>query len=363
MINFVRREYALIASVITLAIFLTMGDTLLAVPFTPGRGGILFAWLFLIILMSSFSVVRHAEWLAHKFGEPYGTLILTLAVISIEVAMIASVMLTGADNPTLARDTMFAVLMLVLNGLIGACLLIGGIFHREQYFNLRSASSYISLILVLAVLGMILPTWTTSTRDASHSTLLAVFLTVTAFGIYGVFLGLQASTHRDYFVHEEPEEDQHTGTLEGSWIYHASLLLLTMVPVVLLAKKIAVLLQYGLDESGLPASLGGVAVAVLVLSPEGLAAIGAARANKIQRVMNISLGSGLATIGLTIPAVLAIGLITGEPVQLGLDVVDTILLCLTLGLCVINFLGGRTNMLQGFIHLLVFGAWIVLIFD
>ena len=155
MLYFLRREYALIASVITLVIFYVMGDTLLAEPFTPGRGGLVFAWLFLIILMSSFSVVRHAEWLAHKFGEPYGTLILTLSVICIEVAMIASVMLIGADNPTLARDTMFAVLMLVLNGLIGCCLLIGGIFHREQYFNLRSASSYISLILVLAVLGMI----------------------------------------------------------------------------------------------------------------------------------------------------------------------------------------------------------------
>ena len=186
---------------------------------------------------------------------------------------------------------------------------------------------------------------------------------MTAFGIYGVFLGLQASTHRDYFVHEESEEDTHAGKLEGSWLYHGLMLLLTMIPVVLLAKKIAVVLQYGLDESGLPQSLGGVVVAILVLSPEGLAAVAAARANKIQRVMNISLGSGLATIGLTIPAVLAIGLISGEPVQLGLEPVDTILLCLTLGLCVINFLGGRTNMLQGFIHLLVFGAWIVLIFD
>ncbi|MDG2422840.1 MAG: hypothetical protein P8M22_02545 [Phycisphaerales bacterium] len=351
-------------SIITLVIFMVMGSDLLAQPFTPIRGGLVFGWLFVIILMSSFSVVRHAEWLAHKFGEPYGTLILTLSVICIEVAMIASVMIVGSDNPTLARDTMFAVLMLVLNGLIGGCLLIGGIFHREQYFNLRSAGSYISLLLVLSVLGLILPTWTTSTRDASHSPLLAIFLTVTAFGIYGVFLGLQASSYKEYFVHEESEEEEsHAGILEGSALYHGIMLLLTMIPIVLLAKKIAVVLQYGLDESGLPMALGGVVVAVLVLSPEGLAALAAARANKIQRVMNISLGSGLATIGLTIPAVLAIGLITGEPIQLGLDLVDTILLCLTLALCVINFQGGRTNMMQGFVHLLVFAAWIVLIFD
>jgi len=362
MVNFLKHEYALMLSVITLAIFMAMGDTLLAEPFNPSRGGVVFGWLFIIILMSSFSVVRHAERLAHKFGEPYGTLILTLSVICIEVAMIASVMIVGSDNPTLARDTMFAVLMLVLNGLIGACLLIGGIFHREQYFNLRSAGSYISLLLVLSVLGLILPTWTTSTRDASHSTLLAVFLTVAAFGVYGVFLGLQASSHREYFVHEEPEEEAHGG-LQGSAAYHGIMLLLTMIPIVLLAKKIAVVLQYGLDESGLPQALGGIVVAVLVLSPEGLAALAAARANKIQRVMNISLGSGLATIGLTIPAVLAIGLITGEPIQLGLDLVDTILLCLTLALCVINFQGGRTNMMQGFIHLLVFAAWLLLIFD
>jgi len=361
-LSWFRREFAFVIAVATLVVFTTNGD-LLAQPFTPLRGGLVFGWLFIVILISSFSVVRHAEWLAHKFGEPYGTLILTLSVISIEVAMIASVMIVGADNPTLARDTMFAVLMLVLNGLIGICLLIGGIFHREQSFNLRSAGSYLSLILVLAVLGLILPTWTESTRDASHSTTVAIFLTVAALGIYGVFLGLQAFSHRNYFVHEEPQDDHSHGKLEGSALYHGIMLLCTMLPIVLLAKKIAVVLQYGLDESGLPQAIGGVVVAILVLSPEGLAAVAAAKANKIQRVMNISLGSGLATIGLTIPAVLAIGLITSEPVQLGLDPVDAILLCLTLGLCIINFSGGRTNALQGVIHLLLFAAWVVLIFD
>lgn len=362
MISWLRREYSLVAAIASLVI-LYADSSLLLEPFTPVRGGLVFAWLFIVILMSSFSVVRHAEWLAHKFGEPYGTLILTLSVISIEVAMIASVMLVGQDNPTLARDTMFAVLMIVLNGLIGICLLIGGIFHREQFFNLRSAGSYIALLLVLSVLGLILPTWTESTRDASHSTPVAIFLTVAAFGIYGVFLGLQAFSHRNYFVHEEAVDEHAHGKLEGSAVYHAIMLLCTMLPIVLLAKKIAIVLQYGLDESGLPQALGGVVVAILVLSPEGLAALGAAKANRIQRVMNISLGSGLATIGLTIPAVLAIGLITSEPVQLGLDPVDAILLCLTLALCVINFSGGRTNVLQGVIHLLLFAAWIVLIFD
>ncbi|MCH2133862.1 MAG: hypothetical protein MK116_08940 [Phycisphaerales bacterium] len=363
MISWFRREYALVSSLISLALFFIFGDQLLAQPLDQFRALAVFIWLFLVILASSFAVVRHAEWLAHRFGEPYGTLILTLSVICIEVAMIASVMIVGEDNPTLARDTMFAVLMLVLNGLIGLCLLIGGVVHREQYFNLRSAGSYIALLMVLSVIGMLLPTWTTSTRDASHSTLLAIFLAVAAFGIYGVFLGLQASTHKDYFVHEEPEEEEDHGRLEGSSVYHAIMLVCTMIPVVLLAKKIAVVLQFGLEESGLPIQLGGVVVAILVLSPEGLAAVGAARKNKMQRVMNISLGSGLATIGLTIPAVLAIGLITGEPVQLGLDSVDAILLCLTLALCVINFSSGRTDVLQGFIHLLVFMAWVVLIFD
>ena len=364
MLRWVKREYALVLSVSSLIVFFVTGNSLLADPMTSVRASLVFGWLFLVILASSFSVVRHAEWLAHRFGEPYGTVILTLSVISIEVAMIASVMLVGADNPTLARDTMFAVLMLVLNGLIGACLLIGGYFHREQFFNLRGASSYLSLLLVLSVLGLILPTFTTSTRDASHSDMLAIFLAVTALGIYGVFLGLQAYGHRDYFVHEnEGDAHHHEGALEGSAIYHAIMLLLTMIPIVLLAKKIAVVLQFGLDESGLPLELGGIVVAVLVLSPEGLAALASARHNHLQRVMNISLGSGLATIGLTIPAVLAIGLITGEPIQLGLDPVDTILLLLTLGLCVVNFSGGRTNVMQGVIHLLVFAAWLVLIFD
>ncbi|MCH2141112.1 MAG: hypothetical protein MK100_08790 [Phycisphaerales bacterium] len=334
----------------------------------PIRSTLLFVLLFLMILWAAFSVVRHADCLAILLGEPLGTIILTIAVIGIEVTMISTVMLTGEANAALGRDTMFSVLMLVMNGLVGLTLIIGGLKHREPVFNLRGANAYLSVIIPLAILGLILPRYTTSTSDASASTLIAIFLIAMCGTLYMVFLGVQTLRHRHFFTQPADDDldvvdDRHTPASLSNVPTHAVLLILTMIPVVLLSKKLAILMDVGVEQLGAPQALAGLVVAILVLAPEGVAAVHAALANQLQRGVNICLGSALATIGLTIPAVLIIGFVTGLPIQLGLDRLDELLLVLTLLVSTVTFASGRTSILQGAVHLVIFLTWIVLIFD
>jgi len=323
------------------------------------------------MLWLAFNVVRHADSLAVTLGEPYGTLILTLSVISIEVIMISAVMLTGENNPTLARDTLFSVLMIVLNGMTGLTLLVGALRHKEQIYNLKGATAYLGVIIPLAGLGIILPRYTPSAPGGEVSALMAVYLIVMSISLYGVFLAIQTMRHRSYFVQPATSEeeggeappDDHGSLVVRSLAYHAVLLPLTMLPVVLLSKKMAILVDHGISTLGAPQALGGFLVAILVLSPEGVAAIRAALANQLQRTMNIALGSALSTIGLTIPAVLGISLITGRTVELGLAEPEIYLLLITLLVAMVNFQSGRTNVLHGFVHLILFLTYIVLIFD
>ena len=337
-------------------------------PADPFIAAALFAWLFPILLWSAFGVVRHADVLAERLGEPYGTLILTLSVIIIEVSLIAAIMLVGDANPTLARDTMFAVLMIVLNGLVGLALLIGGLLHREQDYNLRGARAFLSVLVPLAVFALILPAYTTSTDNPSFSPGQSAFFALISVLLYGVFLAIQTGRHRGFFVEEVAGE--HAVAERGdeparhhSTLYHAALLLLNLLPVVLLAEHMAELVNYGTEEIGAPGGLGGVVVAALVLAPEGIAAMRAARANLLQRSVNLLLGTALSTIGLTVPAVLIIGLITGKTVLLGLDAVSQVLLVLSLVLSTITFGGVRTNLLQGAVHLVIFVAYVILLFS
>lgn len=336
----------------------------------------LLGWLFTVILWLSFSVVRHAEALAEKLGEPYGTLILTISVITIEVTMIAAVMLVGKSNPTLARDTMFAVLMIVMNGMIGVTLLVGGWRHQEQGYNLQGANAFLSVVIPLSVLGLVLPRFTSSTPDASASPLLAVYLILMSTGLYVVFLGIQTFRHQDFFRQPEAEAKGSDEDAEASRAdeaehppsgrslgYHAVFLVLSMLPIVLLAKKLAVLINHAINVVGAPEALGGILVAVLVLSPEAFSALRAAWHNRLQRTVNLCFGSALATICLTIPAVLVIGFITGSSVQLGLGNEDLILLLLTLVVSIVTFSGTRTNVLQGAVHLILFVTYLVLVFD
>ena len=368
--SILRSELALWVGTLTTVIFTFFGTGWLADLSNPLWYSFLFGWLFVVMLWLAFGVVRHADALAIKLGEPYGTLILTISVISIEVIMISAVMLTGKGNPSLARDTLFSVLMIVLNGMVGVTLLVGAIRHREQIYNLKGASIYLGVLIPLAGLSIILPRYTPTAPGGEVSTLMAVYLILMSAGLYGAFLGIQTMRHRTFFEQPQPSEgavellaDDHGNIVVRSLVYHAILLPLTMLPIILLSKKMAVLVDHGIATLGAPQALGGFLVAILVLSPEGVAAIKAALSNRLQRTMNISLGSALSTIGLTIPAVLGISMVTGQKVELGLEEPEVYLLLLTMLVAIVNFSSERTNVLHGVVHLVLFLTYIMLIFD
>jgi Ca2+:H+ antiporter len=369
-----RREWLLAAAFATTGLFLLFGKGWLADLSNPLWFALMLVWLFAVIMGSAFAVVHHAESLAVRLGEPLGTLVLTLSVIGIEVMMISAVMLTGEGKPALARDTMFGIVMIVLNGMIGLALLLGGLRHHEQEYNLQGANAFLSLIVSLTVLGLVLPNYTRASVGPTLSTFQAVFLAVMSIVIYGLFLVIQNWRHREYFMkpargvalqHQPgaspPGHAAHGET--NSLAYHAVLLVMYLLPLVVLAKKIALPIDHGIEVLHAPLALGGFLVAALILSPESLSATRAALANDLQRSINILLGSVLASIGLTIPAVLTIGLITGKTVILGLDPADSLLLVLTLAVCALTFTSNRTNVLLGAVHMLLFLAYVMLIFE
>jgi Ca2+:H+ antiporter len=364
--SFIGREFGLIVGVLTAAIFLVWGSTLLTDVPNLVTLALVFAWLFVVVLWSAISVVRHADCLAIKCGEPYGTLILTLSAIAIEVMMISAAMLHGENNPTLARDMMFAVIMIALNGLIGLSLLLGGLRHHAQVYNLQGTSAYLNTIMALAVLGLLLPNYTISMSGPRFSTVQEIFLATTSIILYFVFLLLQTKRHSQYFREAEDTSAAHDSTHHpehmGSAAYHSVMLMLYLVVVIVLAEKFAIPLDNLIEQFHMPQALGGAIVAALVLAPEALAGINAARKNQLQRSVNILHGSVLASIGLTIPAVLTIGMTTKRSVVLGIEGGNLPLLVLTLGVSVVTFTGGKTSVLQGCIHLLLFAVFVLLIF-
>ena len=350
----------------TVAIFFAAGSQLVEIIAHPARLIGVFIWLFAVILWSAMCVVRHAECLAVKLGEPYGTLILTLSAISIEVVMISTAMLHGANNPTLGRDAIFAVVMIALNGFAGLCLVIGGLRYREQYYNLQGVNSYLNVIMTLAVLGLVLPNFTTSTTSPTFSTEQEIFLIVMSLLLYAIFLLIQTMRHRRYFVESRETvaaaNSAHHPLQTYSTRFHATMLLLYMVTVILLAKKFAIPLDNSIERFGMPQAFGGAIIAALVLAPEGIGAIDATLRNQLQRSINILFGSVLATIGLTISAVLTIGLSTRQSVVLGVQGGNLPLLLLTLAVSVVTFTSRKTNVLQGCVHLLLFAVFVLLIF-
>jgi len=372
-----RSEAPAVFGATTTVLFYVFSDALLSNLRPNPWTIVLFLWLFGTMLWCAFGVVRHADCLAELLGEPYGTLILTLAVISIEVSLISSIMLHGANEPTLARDTMFAVLMIILNGMVGLALLVGALRHREQHYNLQGAKAFLAVIIPLAVLTLILPYFTRSARLPAFTPVQAAFFAAMTIVLYGVFLSVQTVRHKNLFVEPgvpaplpaavpDPLAHDETSHEHGhheirSVPFHAAVLLVTILPVVLLSKKLAVFVDYGIETLAAPVALGGIIVAILVLTPEGLGALRAALANRLQRSVNILLGSALATIGLTVPAVLTIGLIINRDVELGLGQVDMVLLLLTLTVSTLTFTGGRTNVLQGAVHLVLFLAFLMLV--
>ncbi len=343
----------------------------LAMPMLFGSGGpaflvLCFAWLFAVILWSAFGVVEVADGLAERVGEPLGTLVLTLSIVVIEVALVASVM-SGASDPTLGRDTMFAVLMLVLNGVVGLGLLIGGFRYREQEYNLQGASAFLAVILPLTVVTLVLPNFTRSTPGGTLSTGQAVAFSAFTLALYGCFLVLQTGRHQGFFRLPEGVEGSshdamaHAPAFGSVWL-QVAVLVASVVPIVLLAKQLAHILEIGIEAVQAPPALGGLMVAVIVFTPEGIAALRAVSVNRLQRAVNLCLGAAASTIGLTVPAVLAIGLLTGQPVELGLAPANMVLLALTLVLSTLTFSGARTTMLEGAMHLMVFLVYLTLIF-
>ena len=361
-----RREWALSLGIATTLAFVYFGGTWLRDLSSVGWFAFVLAWLFAAIMVCAFAVVRHAEALAGRLGEPYGTLVLTLTMSGMEMMMISAVMFTGHGSATLARDTMLAIVMIVLNGLVGASLLVGGLRYHEQTYNLYSANSFLAVILPLSVLGLVLPGVTVSTPGPTLSPLQAVFLIVMSVVLYGVFLGIQTLRHRDYFVAPDQAiapEGHAVGAGAPSARHHAAMLIAYAVPIVLLAKQIAVPIDHAVSVLRAPAPLGGLLVAVLILAPESMAAVRAALANELQRSINVALGTALSSISLTIPAVLTIGFITGQTIVLGLEGANVVLLLLTLVASMLTFALSRTNVLLGAVHLLLFLAYLMLIFE
>ena len=367
---FMRQEWFLSASLVTCLVFHWQGEALFSYLSNPFCLGLVFIWLFVVILGSALSVVRHAERLAQRLGEPYGTLILTLSVTSIEIMSISAVMMHGKNTPTLARDTLFAVVMIILNGMVGLSLFIGAWRHREQQYNLQGANTYLGVIIPLTVLSLILPNFTVTTPGPTFSIVQGVFLIIISVSLYCAFLAIQTSRHRGYFTFSEEGDErratQQAGAVTGgppSFLPHAVMLSAYMLPVVFLADSLAHPVKYLIETLHAPVALGGMIMALLVATPEAIGAVRAANANHLQRSMNVFLGSVLSTIGLTVPAMLAIGYMDGRNIVLGLQNTDVVMLLLTLAVSVVTFASGRTNVLQGIVHLILFAAYLLLVFE
>jgi Ca2+:H+ antiporter len=334
----------------------------LGIGFTHSPAGIVFAAVLLVILFGTvFAAVHHAEVIAEVIGEPFGTLLLTLSVTIIEVALIATIMLGENGVPTLARDTVFAVVMIVCNGLVGICILVGGLRYREQDFQVTGANVYLSVLVVLATITLILPNYTETAPGPIYSASQLGFVSVVTIVLYGVFLYTQTVRHRDYFIAGADGRDQHHAPGRRMLMISAILLLVSLVGVVMLAKKFSLVVDAGAAAIGAPPAFAGVVVALLILLPEGVAALSAARKNDLQKSINLALGSSLATIGLTVPAVGIATYFLDKRLVLGLETRDSMMLVMTFLVSLATFGTGRTNIMFGMVHLVMFAVFMFLV--
>jgi Ca2+:H+ antiporter len=347
-----------------LAVALFAVATGLGLTFTPSAAGLLFAAVLLSILFGTvFAAVHHAEVIAERIGEPYGTLLLTLAVTIIEVALIATIMLGDKPVPALARDTVFAVVMIVCNGLVGLCIFIGGLRFREQDFQVSGANLYLSVLFVMATITLIMPNYTLTAPGPIYSAAQLGFVSVVTLILYGVFLYTQTIRHRDYFITETADASTEGSQLSNRMLgVSVALLLVALLAVVLLAKKFSLVVDITIASIGAPPAFAGVVVALLILLPEGVAAVAAARRNDLQKSINLALGSSLATIGLTVPAVAVAAYALDKQLVLGLNAQEMVLLVLTFIVSMLTFGTGRTNILFGLVHMVVFAVFLFMVF-
>jgi len=346
----------------TVAPLVTWG--ILATPFT-GLSTTSWAYQLLVLVglvIGILAAVFHAEVVAHRVGEPYGTLVLALAVTAIEVALIVSLMIAGGESANgLARDAVFASIMIILNGMVGICLLIGGQRHGEQTFGLFGISAALATLAAISVLTLVLPNYTTTTLGPVYSPSQLTFIAVVSLFLYGTFLLVQTIKHRDYFLPVEAEADETVHANPPSnktTLLSALLLVICLGSVVLLAKALSPMLESLVADLEAPKSLVGIVIAAVVLLPESIAAYQAARANRLQTSLNLALGSALASIGLTIPAVAMVSLLNGWNLTLGIDAKSTVLLLLSLLVTSFSLGTGRTTIMQGTIHLVIFAVYL-----
>ena len=324
-------------------------------------GGLIAAAAGIALLGNVFAAVYHAEVVAHRVGEPFGTLVLALAVTVIETALIVSVMIAApAEKTGLARDTVFAAVMIVCNGIVGLCLLMGGVRHHEQGFQVQGASAALAVLTALTSLALILPSYAASALGPLYSTAQLVFAGIVSLVLYGSFVLIQTVRHRDYFLPiQGDDEEAHAPPPTGrTAVLSVGLLVVSLVAIVGLAKVLTPAVEFAVARLDVPKAVVGIIIAALVLLPESLAAVRAALGNRLQTSLNLALGSALATIGLTIPAVAVVSIMLQQPLELGLDAKDQVLLAVTLLLGMITLGTGRTTVLQGIVHLVIFAVFL-----
>jgi Ca2+:H+ antiporter len=353
------KEYSLFVAIITYFVISHFEHTL--VQSTLGNL-IGFAVLFAVIMYAAMSVAHHAEMLAEKFGEPYGTLILTISAVVVEIVIIA-IMMIHEHNPMLARDTIYAAIMLDINALLGLAAIIGGIKYGEQPYNVDSSNSYLSMLLVAIGIAMVVPHFI----DAAHIDNYMMFNVVMFILLYITFTRIQVASHK-YFFEYEPEEAE-VCEAEGNcdhhhingW-YHSVNLVVAIITIGVLSEVLAIFMSNTLQTYGLPLSIGAVGVAIISAAPELITAVRAALDNRMQTVVNIALGASLATILLTVPAVILVTRYMGMDLELAITPVQGVMLGLTLLVSIVNFNDGETNMLEGFLHVILFVVFVYLLF-
>lgn len=357
---------------VTTVFFLTVGHDYVAHPPNAAVAAACFVLILGAIMVAAFGVVRHAEHLAERVGEPFGTLILTLTVVVIEVVLIASIMLGPDGSATIGRDSLFAVMMIIVNGVLGLAILLGALRFGPQRYNLEGTSIYIAMIASLSLVTLVLPSFLSSTADGSLVPLQSVGIAVLSAALYGFFLFMQTGADRALYLQpaaesmtdasSQPASPHRVRASAGELITRSALLLLTVLPIILLAHDLGILVDRGISLTGAPVALGGVIIAIIVFTPEAITAVRAALAHENQRALNLGLGAFVSTVGLTIPAILVIGLITGQPVILGESPANMVLICITLVMTVITYFAPRTTAVHGAVHLMLFGVYGVLLF-
>lgn len=339
----------------------------------------IFVLVLATIIGAAFGVVKEADELAHKLGEPYGTLILTLSIVSIEVILIVAMMFGPEDNPTIGKDSIFSVMMIIMNLVLGLCILLGGLRHGEQEYNAQGTITYLSMIIMLGGISMMIPNFIEGKGNGEFTTVQAASISGLVILLYGFFLAYQMKGYRHLYIQpksgqmeilfSQRNESQQTDGHENEKVSKKEVLLRTLVllgmilPIVLLSHNLATLVDYGIKEMNLPPLLGGVLIAIIVFTPESMTAVKAAMNNEFQRAINLCHGAFVSTVGLTVPAVLIIGLIASKTVLFGMTTTETILFVITLILSMLSFSGRRTAPIVGIMHLVLFAVFVILIFN